>query len=156
MPEEEEWRPVDWIEGSKGYEVSSLGRVRRLPGNGTRAVPEAYGTERNDGYLSACVNYKIYRVHRLVARAFCPGYEPGLAVDHIDGDPSNNRADNLRWVTHDENNRRPKKTRQGGRPYGGLWWRNRLAAVIIEAVFGDLRDPDGGEDLTRHPGSCGS
>lgn len=42
-------------------------------------------------------------LHRLVALAFCGA--PGDATDvmHLDGNPRNNRADNLRWGTHAEN-----------------------------------------------------
>jgi hypothetical protein len=42
-------------------------------------------------------------VHRLVAGAFVPGYRRGLHVNHIDGDKLNNHADNLEWVTCQEN-----------------------------------------------------
>lgn len=44
-------------------------------------------------------------VHTAVARAFCNGYSPELQVNHKDGDKTNNRADNLEWVTAKENTR---------------------------------------------------
>lgn len=41
-------------------------------------------------------------IHRLVAEAFCFPYS-GEEVNHIDGNPSNNKASNLEWSTSDAN-----------------------------------------------------
>lgn len=46
---------------------------------------------------------KLEMVHRLVASAFVKGYQEGMVANHIDCNPSNNRADNLEWLTHAEN-----------------------------------------------------
>ena len=45
-------------------------------------------------------------VHRLVAKAFIPNPEGLPEIDHIDGDKTNNMADNLQWISHVENNRK--------------------------------------------------
>ena len=46
---------------------------------------------------------KKFLVHRLVALMFCPGYEEGKVVNHIDGNKQNNHYSNLEWVTPQEN-----------------------------------------------------
>ena len=46
---------------------------------------------------------KTKLVHRMVALAFCEGYQEGLCVNHIDAIRTNNNAENLEWVTYKEN-----------------------------------------------------
>lgn len=59
------------------------------------------------GYLAVAPKFGTTRkkltVHRLVAKAFVPGYFDGATVNHRDGDKTNNRADNLEWLTLAEN-----------------------------------------------------
>jgi hypothetical protein len=60
-------------------------------------------TEGSDsgGYLRAGINGKKHYAHRFVSQAFLPPppSEKHTQVTHIDGDPANNCADNLEWVT---------------------------------------------------------
>ena len=59
-------------------------------------------------YLSVFIPYrKTCSIHRLVAEAFLPKPLGATEVDHIDGNKSNNRVENLRWVTHKENTNNP-------------------------------------------------
>lgn len=55
-------------------------------------------------------------IYRLIAAAFCPNDDPKRnQVDHIDNNPANQRADNLRWVTQSENIRYFHEIKRGER-----------------------------------------
>lgn len=96
------WKPVPGYEG--WYSVSSLGRIRRDRG-GTSAKPGAMLKLNPQalGYLavSLCKHGKVetFRVSRLVCHAFFGPPFPDAQADHINGDPGDNRVENLRWVT---------------------------------------------------------
>lgn len=49
------------------------------------------------------VRFKRKSVHRLVAMKFVPGYFDGAEVDHINSIRDDNRKENLRWVTPEQN-----------------------------------------------------
>jgi len=55
-------------------------------------------------YVTAKVNGQTLYVHRLVAMAWhADTYFAGSEINHINGNPRDNRADNLEWVTHRQN-----------------------------------------------------
>lgn len=112
---EEEWATV---ESHAGFlEVSNLGRVRSLdsfrPGRGAKPHPQLRKGKvlspfiANNGYPTIAPKFgdsrKKLLVHRLVAKAFVPGYFDGATVNHIDGDKTNNTAGNLEWTTRADN-----------------------------------------------------
>jgi hypothetical protein len=55
------------------------------------------------GYLHVCVNHKTRLVHHLVLEAFVGPCPLGMQCRHLDGNPANNRPDNLVWGTSLEN-----------------------------------------------------
>jgi hypothetical protein len=57
------------------------------------------------GYPCVRLHGKTHSVHRLVAAAFCNNADNKDCVNHINGDKSDNRAENLEWVTHSENHK---------------------------------------------------
>lgn len=46
---------------------------------------------------------KTFKIHRLVAQTFIPNPDNKPCVDHINTIRDDNRVENLRWVTHKEN-----------------------------------------------------
>ena len=91
------------------YEVSNLGRVRRVKRGPAHkrvfAEPYSYIKHRlcRNGYCRIKVDRKEYGMHRLVAIAFIPNIHNKPDVNHIDGNKQNNNVSNLEWVTKKEN-----------------------------------------------------
>lgn len=101
MSETERWLP---IAGWPGYEVSSLGRVRSLKGGAPALLNQRLNyAGRLHTSLTASHRSKSKMVHSLVAEAFIGKRPDGMECNHIDGDRTNNRADNLEWVTPAQN-----------------------------------------------------
>lgn len=46
---------------------------------------------------------KIYTVHRIIGRVFCDGYRECLDINHKNGNKTDNKPENLEWVTRSEN-----------------------------------------------------
>lgn len=102
-----EWRTVPslpWLQ------ASSDGKIRRIiRGQNGHALRELRGSISTAGYRVTCTrsgNTLKHNIgfHVLVCEAF-HGPRPSSEheVAHWDGNPTNNRADNLRWATAREN-----------------------------------------------------
>lgn len=126
-PANEIWKPVPGWGGL--YEASSLGRIRSLPRTITRKdgkplrIPGQIMLTRpnNRGYPRATLSHEgrrqWYTVHTLIAAAFLPKPDGPIGcavneyhVNHKDGDKTNNRIENLEYVTALENMRHARRT----------------------------------------------
>lgn len=116
----ERWRPIDGFGGK--YEVSDLGNVRqniwKRDESGKTHLShrmiriENKPSTKSKNRVEPRVNLprhgktQHYYLGRLVASHFVDGYAPGLTVDHINGDTTDNRAVNLQWLSRAENIRK--------------------------------------------------
>jgi hypothetical protein len=111
---QEEWKEIIW---APGYHVSNLGRVKSILRRGPLGAnylerdltPSKVGGKADNQYMRVAISLKrvgqgmrYCKVHRLVAEAFIPNPENKPEPNHIDGDKSNNRVDNLEWATKTE------------------------------------------------------
>lgn len=106
----ETWKDVVGYEGL--YEVSSYGRVKSLNYKGCKGkVRILKQTFDGNGYLIVGLKkdgkMKTNLIHRLVAQTFIENKENKPCVDHINTIKADNRVENLRFVTHKENNNNP-------------------------------------------------
>lgn len=98
---DEEWK---FIEDSDKYMISNKGRFKSLRGH----IPRLMNlTRQKRGYYYASTmidgKTKLYRIHRLVAKAFLPNPLNLPEVNHKDGNTHNNDVSNLEWCTREYN-----------------------------------------------------
>jgi hypothetical protein len=103
--------PVEYrdIPGFPGYRVGDDGSIwSRWDWRQHRGRwHELRDGDHKSGYRSVALSLNKTlvrrRVHRLVLEAFVGSCPPGMECCHNDGNPRNNRLDNLRWDTRSSN-----------------------------------------------------
>lgn len=103
------WRPLPGFCAT--YLVSNKGRIYSVR-RGKILSPEILKNRMKQisGYtrFTLSVNNVQTRIltHRATARAWVPGRTEDKQVDHIDNNPTNNKAENLRYLTLEDNLKR--------------------------------------------------
>lgn len=122
------WADIDGFGGI--YQISDKGRVKRNSyvsvrrDGSVRTLKE--GILKGKGIAKSRKHQRVslwwegksvdFYIHRLVAEAFIPKVRGKEFINHIDGDPLNNKVNNLEWCTPSENNLHA--TRTGLRKHG--------------------------------------
>ena len=97
-------REVDCVYKNERYSVRDNGAILRHPKNANKPRPNdnkwTFGKPGDKGYLYI----SGVQAHRIVATAFLEvPPQSGMIVDHINTNRQDNRVDNLRWLTKEEN-----------------------------------------------------
>ena len=120
------------------YSVSKSGNVKN---NITaRILKQSKG---NHGYqvvgLRKDGKTKVLTVHRIVANRFLINTENKRCIDHIDNNKSINKCYNLRFATHQENNRNAKLRKDNKSGYKGVQFNHNIkkwtANISLDGIF---------------------
>jgi len=95
----------------------------------TRCVGKLAGSYNEKGYLRISINDRRYYAHRL-AWLIVYGEWPDDDIDHIDGDPNNNRIENLRIATRQENLRNSRLQKNNTTGITGVCWRKDVGKFV--------------------------
>ena len=114
----EEWKDIPGYEGL--YQASNLGRIRTAEGKTTssarfpvrvwkqRIMKPKISTNKKGRHdmrieLWKGKEHKTLLVSRLIALTWCKGYQDGWTVNHKNGNPLDNSAENLEWLSLGDN-----------------------------------------------------
>ena len=143
----ERWKDIKGYEGK--YQVSNLGNVKSLLDKSLKKREKILKPSlTHKGYLRVYLSKESKKstrlIHRLVAEAFIPNLENKETVNHIDGNKTNNRIDNLEWLSNIENQRHAwkmglKKGLRGERnPLCGKKLSNETKTKISKTLKGKM------------------
>ena len=136
------------------YMVSNMGNVYSIKHKKVMSP-----RDNSCGYLtlSLCKDSKKHTkyVHRLVAETFLPNPENKKTIDHINCERHDNRLENLRWATQEENCNNPKTIEKYKQWVGGN--NGNSKSVLQFTKDGDfIRKWDCITDVKKELGICGS
>jgi len=106
------------------YEPETGKLIRRVTTSSRSKEGDEAGTISDRGYLYVSVTLdgkrKLFRSHRIVW--FIHHNDIPEMLDHVDGDKLNNRIENLRPATHQQNNQNRQSFRNSTSKYLGVSW----------------------------------
>jgi hypothetical protein len=101
MPKNIDWNSLFEYRDGYLYWKVTLANNRARKGKKT-------GISKTGTYLKIGYEYKTYLAHRIIWEMYNGTIEKGLCIDHINGNPQDNRLENLRLVSYSENGRNRK------------------------------------------------
>lgn len=124
------------VAGFARYEISNLANIRRRLKNGKYKTLKHRTASHGYKTVNLCTSPKDKKinkyVHRLLAEAFIPPSPGKQQVNHINGNKSDNRLENLEWSTKSENSFHGYKT--GLIPSGQSHHWSRLTEDTVKKI----------------------
>ena len=116
----------DYKDGVLYWKVSTTNSI---------TVGQVAGTATNDaGYKIVGIGGKTYRAHRIIF-LYHHGYIPNK-IDHIDNNRSNNKIENLRPATNEENSRNSKLSKRNKSGVKGVCWPRHVNKWMVQVSQG--------------------
>lgn len=126
--------------------ISNLGNMKSLGGE------KRIATKNSEGYYIFNVGQRLrnHRLHRAVATLFLENPDPEhfTDVNHIDGDKSNNRADNLEWCDRSYNLKHAYALGLHNKKVGEDSWAAKLTLEQAQYIY-DHYETDGFHSNTK-------
>lgn len=134
------------IPGVPGYYADESGNIYGMRGL-MKPQPKSGGKSK---HLQIRCNHKNYAVHRLVLLAF-KGRPPSEShvARHLDGNPLNNKIENLEWGTPLENY--ADAVRHGTAAYGNKCGKRKISALQAIEIF-SLKGKEGARKIAPRYG----
>lgn len=94
----------------------------RVPPLASKKAGDIAGSVTNFGYRTVHYNRKRYLAHRIIWEMHNGQIPEGMEIDHINHDRLDNRIENLRLVSHAENQKNQKTHRMNTSGVTGVHW----------------------------------
>lgn len=113
----------NYLTGEFKWLISPCGKVK---------IGSTAGYILTSGYGRIMLQGGNYAIHRLVW-LYTYGEFPSGVIDHIDGNPSNNKLENLRECSRQQNQKNMRKARNNTSGYKGVSWNIKAKKWLAKA-----------------------
>ena len=148
----EEWKNIDGYEGR--YQISTMGRVKST--NRRYGQPDIIKKLSRDtrgyphtNFYDSDLKIKCVKVHRLVGMAFIQNSENKRTINHKNNIKTDNRVDNLEWMTDKENVIHSFENGFRNPARGGNHGCARINEGIAAEIWSNILNGERGCDIAR-------